>query len=138
MMKETTQAFMNVLIKANVQEQNVKAIVSFLWDNPVGMDEVVAFIKENPTATESDIIRKADDVWEKSWYPKYREGLIALIHSINVEIPLKEENQVLIVYKLNTVNKICEFNEWVKEHLDNGELKATEEEIVRAAVKAGK
>ncbi len=137
-MKETAQAFMKVLINANVQEQNIKAIVNFLWDNPKGVDEVVSFIKENPTATESDIIKKADEVWEKGWYPKYREKLIALLHSINADITLKEENQVLIVYKLNTVNKIIAFNEWVKENLDNGQLKATEEEIVRAAVKVSK
>ena len=68
----------------------------------------------------------------------YREALIRLINAIINEIPLKEENQVLLVMKLNTEEKIIRFNEWVKEHLENGELMATEEEITRAAVKIDK
>ena len=66
----------------------------------------------------------------------YREALISLITSINQVIPLKEENQVLMVMKLNTEEKIIKFNEWVKTKLKGeNELQATETEIVRAAVK---
>ena len=68
----------------------------------------------------------------------YREALMRLINAINNEIPLKKENQVLLVMKLNTEEKIIRFNEWVKKNLDNGKLKATEEEITRAAVKIDK
>ena len=69
----------------------------------------------------------------------YREALISLINSINRSVPLKKENQVLIVLQLDTEQKIIKFNEWVKTHL-KGEisLHATEAEIVRAAVKINK
>lgn len=71
-------------------------------------------------------------------YGQYREALLTLVNSINNEIPLEESNQVLIVYKLNTVEKISKFNEWVKSRLQGGKLQATEAEIVRAAVQASK
>ena len=67
----------------------------------------------------------------------YREALMRLINSINAEIPLEEKNQVLLVMKLNTEEKIIQFNEWVKSNLKNGKLQAAEAEIVRAAVKIG-
>ena len=68
----------------------------------------------------------------------YREALIGLINSIDREISLKEENQVLLVMKLNTEKKIIQFSDWIKQNLKDGKLKATEEEIVRAAVKIGR
>ena len=69
----------------------------------------------------------------------YREALISLINSINNVIPLKEENQVLLVMKLNTEEKIIKFNEWVKVRLKSeNELDTTETEIVRAAVQIDK
>lgn len=68
----------------------------------------------------------------------YREALMRLINSINAEIPLEEKNQVLLVMKLNTEEKIIQFNEWVKKNLKAGKLQATEVEIVRAAVQASK
>ena len=69
----------------------------------------------------------------------YREALISLINSINQAVSLKPENQVLIVMKLDTEQKIVEFNEWVKSHLQGeNNLQATEVEIVRAAVRIGK
>ena len=68
---------------------------------------------------------------------QYKEHLLTMINSINSTIPLKEENQVLIVYKLNTVEKIRNFFEWIRHNLQEGNLKATEAEIVRAAVKIG-
>ena len=42
-------------------------------------------------------------------YSQYRERLLTLINSINREIPIEESNQVLIVYKLNTPEKIRKF-----------------------------
>ena len=68
----------------------------------------------------------------------YRKALIELICSINNEIPLEEKNQVLMVMILDTEEKISNFNGWVKKNLKDGKLEATEEEIVRAAVKASK
>ena len=61
-MKEITQAFMKVLMSMNVQEKNIKAITELLWGNLQGMDELMKFIKENPEATESEILKKATEV----------------------------------------------------------------------------
>lgn len=71
-------------------------------------------------------------------YNQYKEHLLTLLNSINKEIPLEEQNQVLIVYKLNTVEKIRKFFEILKPQLQGGKLKMTEAEIVRAAVQASK
>lgn len=71
-------------------------------------------------------------------YSQYRERLLTLINSINREIPIEESNQVLIVYKLNTPDKIRKFCKIVKSRLQEGKLKMTEAEIVRAAVQASK
>lgn len=71
-------------------------------------------------------------------YAQYKEALLTLINSINREIPLEESNQVLIVYKLNTPEKIRKFCKIVKSRLQEGKLKMTEAEIVRAAVQASK
>ncbi len=68
----------------------------------------------------------------------YRQALIELILSINNEVPLKEEDQVLIVLKLDTEMKIVLFNNWIWSRLVDGELQATAPEITRAAVKIGK
>lgn len=75
---------------------------------------------------------------EEEEYEQYRESLLGSINAINREIPLEEKNQVLIVWKLNTAEKISKFNEWVKSNLKDGKLNATEAEIVRAAVQASK
>ena len=71
---------------------------------------------------------------EEEEYEQYRESLLGSINAINREIPLEEKNQLLIVWKLNTAEKISKFNEWVKSKLKDGKLNATEAEIVRAAV----
>ena len=69
----------------------------------------------------------------------YWEGLIGLINSINAVIPLEESNQVLIVLKLDTEEKVIKFNRWIRERLEGeNDLHATEAEIVRAAVQIGK
>ena len=52
---------------------------------------------------------------------------------------MKEEDQVLIVYSLDTEEKISKFSKWVKAHLKGeNDLEATSREIVRAAVFIGK
>lgn len=72
-------------------------------------------------------------------YKDLREALIGLILSINEVIPLEEREQVLIVMKLNTSEKIVKFNEWVKARMKGeNELDATAAEIVRAAVQIDK
>ena len=38
-----------------------------------------------------------------------------MLNSINNEIPLFERNQILIVYKLNTMEKVCKFFETLKQ-----------------------
>lgn len=66
----------------------------------------------------------------------YRKGLVALLQSIEEQIPLTEGAYLTIRYHLETEEAIIKFNEWVKSNLEDGKLKATEAEIVRAAVKA--
>ena len=69
----------------------------------------------------------------------YRAVLMSMINSINQVVPLKTENQVLIVLKLNTEAKIQQWFEWLRPKLKGeNDLQATEEEIVRAAVKIDK
>ena len=72
-------------------------------------------------------------------YKDLREALIGLILSINEVIPLEEREQVLIVMKLNTSEKIVKFNEWVKARMKSeNDLDATAAEIVIAAVQIDK
>ena len=68
----------------------------------------------------------------------YRKWLMTLINSIDFEIGLSKENQVLIVIKLNTEEKFIKFSNWIKQNLKNGVLEKTETEIVRKAVHIGK
>jgi len=68
----------------------------------------------------------------------YRKALIELIGSINFEIGLSKENQVLIVLKLDTEEKIIMFNYWIKLKIQNQKLCSTESEIMREVVKISK
>jgi hypothetical protein len=69
----------------------------------------------------------------------YREALISLILSINQVVPIRMEDQILMVISLDTEQKIIKFNNWVKSRLTGeNELDATEAEIIRAAVMIGK
>ena len=49
-----------------VQDKNIKAITQLLWENIQGMDKVIAFIKENPKSTESEILKEAIQI-SKLW-----------------------------------------------------------------------
>ena len=71
-------------------------------------------------------------------YPEYRKALIELLNSIKAEIGLDEEDAVLILYKLDSVEKISMFNRWIGSKLRDGKLQATETEICRAAVQIAK
>ena len=65
----------------------------------------------------------------------YREDLLYMINALNQVIPLKEEQQVLIVLKLNTDEKIDQWFEWLRaRQTGENEIDATAVEIVRAAV----
>ena len=68
----------------------------------------------------------------------YREALISLINSINQQVALTEKNQVLLIMKLNTEEKISEFSKWIKLNLVEEKLMISEEEIVRHAVELDK
>ncbi len=68
----------------------------------------------------------------------FRTALVSLLHSIDEEVHLSESNIVLVLHLLDTEDKIIKFNEWVKSHLEEGKLIATETEIARAAVQASK
>ena len=74
---------------------------------------------------------------EAERYKQLRDALIGLILSIDQVIPLSEQDQVLILLKLDTSEKIRRFLRWGRTRLGpNGEndFRATKEEIVRAAV----
>ena len=68
----------------------------------------------------------------------YRQALISLINSINQEITLTEQNQVLLVDKLDTEEKIIKFNDWVKAQIKDKKFQATEAETMRAAIQISK
>ena len=63
----------------------------------------------------------------------YAKALIGLVVSINNQIPMEKEDQVLLVMLLDSEKKIVAFNEWVKSRLDGEILKATPVEIMAAA-----
>ena len=67
-----------------------------------------------------------------------RDGLLHLINAINREVKLSEENQVIIVIKLDTEEKIIKFSHWIASQIKYDKFISTEEEIVRAAVQIGK
>ena len=71
-------------------------------------------------------------------YEAFRRELVGLVNSIDAEVGLEEENAVLILYLLNSEEKIVKFNEWIRSRLVNGQLVATEAEICRAAVQVSK
>lgn len=68
----------------------------------------------------------------------FRKGLVALLQSIEEQVPLTEGSYLTIRHHLETEEAIVEFNEWVKSNLKEGKLQTTEAEIVRAAVQASK
>jgi len=70
---------------------------------------------------------------------RYWQPLMDMIVTIDDLISLTPENQVLIVMKLNTEEKIQKWFDWIEQHLQGeNELNATETEIVRAAVQIDK
>ena len=71
-------------------------------------------------------------------YLEYSKTLLELVKAIEEENGLEQEKAVLIMHKLNSVEKISQFFEWVRSRMQNGKLQATEEEICSAAVQIAK
>ena len=68
----------------------------------------------------------------------YSKALVNLIALINLQIPMAMEDRVLIMYSLNTEEKIRRYKDWVKSRLDGETLNATETEVIQTAVRIGK
>ncbi len=69
----------------------------------------------------------------------YRALLMKMINAVNAVVPLKPQNQVLIVIVLDTEEKISQWFEWLRPRLrGENDLDATETEIVGAASWIGK
>ena len=69
----------------------------------------------------------------------YREDLLYMINAIARILPMRMEDQVLIVLSLDTDEKIDKWFEWLRPHvIGENELDVTEAEIIRAAVQIGK
>lgn len=67
-----------------------------------------------------------------------RKELIGLIVSIAEEVEMSEQNQVFLLHKLNTEEKVFLFNDWIKSKLESGKLQVTEAEICQKAVQIAK
>ena len=71
-------------------------------------------------------------------YAEYREWLVSMVVAMGEEIGLPEEDQVLIILQLNTPEKICQFNDWIRTKLINKELVATPAEVMNMTAKIGR
>ena len=130
-----------VLGSMNLSEEN-KVLISLSLNSDSEIGTFLKWLKENVSeeeikSKENEIVGKAIEINENEFY-RYKQHLLTMVNSINQELSLTKENQVLIVYKLNTVQKIRKFMDWIGQNLKNGKLNATEQEIVRIAVKIGK
>ena len=67
----------------------------------------------------------------------YRIHLTKMLHNITDEVTMEMPDIVLIMMDLNTEEKIVKFTNWVREKFDGQDLRATAQEIVRAAVWIG-
>ena len=60
--EELMSAFIEVLCATRVSEATIHGITEMMWDNKPAMDELVAYIKQNPRATEAQITKKASTI----------------------------------------------------------------------------
>ena len=60
--EELMSAFIGVLCSTRVSEATIHGITEMMWDNKPAMDQLVAYIKENPKATEAQIIKTASTI----------------------------------------------------------------------------
>ena len=84
------------------------------------------------------ILDGLESVREKEAYLERREDLLGLVRAIEEENGLEQGKAVLIMHKLNSVEKISQFFKWVQSRFHHGKLHATEEEICEAAVQIAK
>ena len=69
----------------------------------------------------------------------YRQYLMDMIVALDGAVSLSEPNQVLLVIQLDTEEKIAKFFEWIRARMvGENEVRATEAEIMRAAVQINK
>lgn len=55
---------MKVLMSLKVQDHNIEAITQMFWADFQSMDKLVAWMENNINATESEIIRKAVEIYQ--------------------------------------------------------------------------
>ena len=67
----------------------------------------------------------------------YRISLAEMLHGIEEEIEMREQDIVLILISLNTEEKIYLFSEWILSRMVGEKLEATRSEIIGAAVRIG-
>ena len=60
--EEKLRLFVRVLCSMRLTEDTIHGIVAMLGDNLVAMNELVQYIKENPTATEAEVTKAASQI----------------------------------------------------------------------------
>ena len=55
-------AFMKVLKIMKLRDETVLFITASMNDNPDKADKMIAYIKENPNATETDLLKKTQEI----------------------------------------------------------------------------
>ena len=60
--EDLMRAFVRVLYSTRISEAAIYGIGEMMWDNKPAMDELVAYIEENPKATEVQITKKASQI----------------------------------------------------------------------------
>ena len=60
--EDLMRAFVRVLYSTRISEAAIHGIGEMMWDNKPAMDELVAYIEENPKATEVQITKKASQI----------------------------------------------------------------------------
>ena len=64
-MKDFMEPFIAVLMHTNLSDTSVDYIAEKMWDNEVMTDQMVAFIKANPEATETQLLKEAQRIAAK-------------------------------------------------------------------------
>lgn len=57
--KRMMSDFIGVLFDADVSDDTIEGIGEMMWGNKPAIDELVDYIKNNPSATEAQITKKA-------------------------------------------------------------------------------
>lgn len=60
--EEKLKLFVRVLCSMRLTENTIHGIVAMLGHSKTSMDELVAYIKQNPKATEAEITKKASTI----------------------------------------------------------------------------